>query len=278
MSGRLERTAPGRHEDQAACSTLGAQRAARDPRRELGPPSPTFPVGAGNAGGANFLRFPREHFPKRGFCSPRRVQSACVLGRGQVEEELAGGVPAPGWLIIGLPSAGRGRAGEEPAGAGPPRVDSRWSPVRGAGPGGGGACWGRGADWLPIGRPSAGRGRAGRETPPGVQEPVESVEWSYQRGQLVACPCASAPAQFNGHCPPAPLFRRRPLPAGLGWGGRQETLRAEAQTPRPPWALGRGLRARPGARLVSAQPFPLGLRVPVCRVNGRARTVTPGKG
>lgn len=43
---------------------------------------------------------------------------------------------------------------------------------------------------------------------------------SYQHQQLAGCPCASAPAQFNGHCPPAPLFRRRPLPAGLGWGAR----------------------------------------------------------
>lgn len=63
-------------------------------------------------------------------------------------------------------------------------------------------------------------GRAGREPALGVQGPAESAERSYQCGQLVACPCASAPAQFNGHCPPAPLFRRRRLPAGLGWGGQ----------------------------------------------------------
>lgn len=107
---------------------------------------------------------------------------------------------------------------------------------------------------------------------------------SYQRGQLVACPCASAPAQFNGHCPPAPLFRRRPLPAGPGWGRRAETLRAEAQTTRPPqpgvrgdghpsgalW--GWGSEPEEGVKLGSAQPSPLG----VSRLqSGRVSSVFP---
>ena len=104
MSWRLGRTSPSRREDQAASSTLGAQRAARDPRREPGPPSPTFPVGAGNARGANFLRFLRGHFPKRGFCRPRQVQRARPPGRARWGR-------SPGWLLIGRPSAGRGQMG-----------------------------------------------------------------------------------------------------------------------------------------------------------------------
>lgn len=86
----------------------------------------------------------------------------------------------------------------------------------------------------------------------------------YQRGQLAARPCASAPAQFNGHCPPAPLFRRRPLPAGTAWDGRAgnapsrgpdaEAAPARGQRRRPPapgapWAWGRG----PGGAQPSAQ-------------------------
>lgn len=111
----------------------------------------------------------------------------------------------------------------------------------------GGCLGGRAARRSRLSRPRAGRRGAG----------------SYQRGQLAACPCASAPAQFNGHCPPAPLFRRRPLPAGLGWGRRAETLRrgpdAEAapawgQRRRPlPWGA-RGWASEPeqGAKLGSA--------------------------
>lgn len=51
---------------------------------------------------------------------------------------------------------------------------------------------------------------------------------SYQRGQLAACPRTSAPAQFNGHCPPAPLFRRRLLPAGPSRGRAAGNQDAEA--------------------------------------------------
>lgn len=191
MSRRLGRTAPGRREDQAARSTLGAQRAARDPRREPGPPSPTFPVGAGNARGANFLRFPRGHFPS--------AVSAALYGSNRRARR------------------GGARWGRSLLGTDPPRVGSSLAARTGGGAIWGGAYGGGAASGrLPVGRPAAGR--AGREPPPGVQGPVESAERSYQRGQLVVCPCASAPAQFNGHCPPAPLFRRRPLPAGLGWG------------------------------------------------------------
>lgn len=185
----------------------------------------------------------------------------------------------PGLAHHWPPARGAGPGGEGPVGAGPPRVDSRWSPVRGAGPGGGGACWALGAGWLPIGRPSAGRGRASRETRPRVQR----SPWSPRSGLISAG--SWWPVRARAPRPNSMAIVRRPLCSGgghflRGWAGagRQETLRAEAQTPRPPWALGRGLRARPGAKLVSAQPFPLGLRVPVCRVNGRARTVAPGEG
>ena len=66
-----------------------------------------------------------------------------MLGWGQTGEELAGGVPAPGWLIIGLPSAGRG-------------------------------LWGRGRlGLIPVGRPFVGRGQVGEE-PAGRGAPVGS--------------------------------------------------------------------------------------------------------
>lgn len=201
------------------------------------------------------------------------------------------------------------RAGAGPGGGGAcwgracPGLAHHWPPARGAGRG----LWGRGRLGLtPVGRPFVGRGqvgeepagrrlaphwppvcgprprrpwRASRETPPGVQR----SPWSPRSGLISAG--SWWPIRARAPRPNSMAIVRRPLCSGgghflRGWAGagRQETLRAEAQTPRPPWALGRGLRARPGAKLVSSQLFPLGLRVPVCRVNGRARTVAPGEG
>lgn len=65
---------------------------------------------------------------------------------------------------------------------------------------------------------------------------------SYQRGHLAACPRTSAPAQFNGHCPPAPLFRRRPLPAGSRRGRVAGNRNAEASLA---WGPILGARLRP---------------------------------
>lgn len=139
-----------------------------------------------------------------------------------------------------------------------------------------------GARRLPIGRLPGPAPRSRRR----VAEPAEPAVQSYQRGQLVACPCASAPAQFNGHCPPAPLFRRRHFLRGWAGAGGQETLRAEAQIPRPPQLGVRGdghlpwatLGSGPGDQLGSAQPFPLGLSLPICRVSQNVPWGEPGGG
>lgn len=178
----------------------------------------------------------------------------------------------PGAQPGGRAGPGRGRGQSRLEGRGRSPVSSRIGP-RAAG----------GARRLPIGPQSAGRGRASPELLPRIPEPVKPAEPSYQRGQLVACPCASAPAQFNGHCPPASLFRRRPLPEGLGWGWRAgnalsrgpdtEAVRARGQRGRPParshprLAVGAS-EPDQGTQLGSAQPFPLGLSLPVCRVGG----------
>lgn len=121
-------------------------------------------------------------------------------------------------------------------------------------------AWGRGQMEGRGGRPASSRiGPLGWGRGRSLQRRVRAQRaGSYLRGQLAARPCASAPAQFNGHCPPAPLFGRRPLPAGPGGpGGRK---RSEPRPPRPRvrgsgtsrGALGRG---RAGREAGPAQPL-----------------------
>lgn len=154
-------------------------------------------------------------------------------------------------LPIGPQPEGRGRRQPGVPGAGPGARGSRssWSPRR---PGGEVAATGPCQAGAGV-RPRAGCRGAG----------------SYQRGQLAACPFASAPAQFNGHCPPVPLFRRRPLPAGLGWGGPAGNAPSR----------GRPGRVRGDGHLPGGAPGPHegGLGLLVCR-RGVARMSPPGEG
>lgn len=202
--------------------------------------------------------------------SPARARGAA---RGPEAERVTG------WGPAARQGQGAGPLGERPRGAPTPHWPLAARSGRGRGPraqgAGGGRAASRAGPGLAEPAPAPGRGGAG----------------SYQRGQLAACPCASAPAQFNGHCPPAPLFRRRPLPAGPGWGERAETPRAEPRpgrrTPQPgvrghgrppgaPWAWGR--LPEPSREPSWAQlSLPPGLSVPSAEwADGQASD--PGRG